>query len=101
MQLTEHFLLLITGSSAVWSTGEGSILSALSPSLGLQPLTASAERRETSVVFIRDEESSSSCQEGEQGDYVILNTADSASFSTINPLFFTVPHSFDQLTLLP
>lgn len=47
------------------------------------------------MVSIRDEESSSSCQEGEQGDCVILNTLDSASSSTTNALFFTVPHSFD------
>lgn len=45
-----------------------------------------------SVVSIRDEESSPSCQEGEQGDCVILETLDSASPSAANPWFFTKPH---------
>lgn len=52
------------------------------------------------MVSIRDEELFSPCQEGEQGDCVILNTAlDSASFSTTNPFFFSpVLLSFDQFT---
>lgn len=53
------------------------------------------------MVSVRNEESSSSCQEGEQGDCVILNTLDSAASSTTNPLFFTIPHSFEQLTYIP
>lgn len=42
------------------------------------------------MVSIRDEEFSSPCQEGERGDCVILNTLDSASFSTINSFFLFV-----------
>lgn len=51
------------------------------------------------MVSIRDEELFSPCQEGEQGDCVILNTAlDSASFSTTNPFFF--PQYYSLLTSL-
>lgn len=53
------------------------------------------------MVSIRDEESSSSCQEAQWGDCVILSTADSNSSSITNPLFFAVPHSFHQLTFFP
>lgn len=62
-QLAGHLLFLVTGSSDIWRAGKGSILSAaLSPSLGLQPLT-SAGQRQISVVSIRDGEFSSPCQE--------------------------------------